>query len=174
MDGSKMNGTAQAPEQSPEDHLSDPQLPPGRAMGSEAAGKPPSFYLSFIALNLMVFIISLDATALNVAIPNITSDLHGTTLEAFWANLAYICALVVTQPIYTNLSDVLGRKIPLNIAFFLFFLGSIVFAVANSMSIVLGGRILQGLGGGGLDVLGEVILADLTTLKERPLYLGLF
>lgn len=42
------------------------------------------------------------------------------------------------------------------------------------MSVVLGGRILQGLGGGGLDVLGEVILADLTTLKERPLYLGLF
>ena len=42
------------------------------------------------------------------------------------------------------------------------------------MSIVLFGRILQGLGGGGLDVLGEVILADLTNLKERPLYLGLF
>ena len=39
---------------------------------------------------------------------------------------------------------------------------------------MLGGRILQGLGGGGLDVLGEVILANLTTLKERPLYLGLF
>lgn len=69
-----MNGTAQAPEQSPEDHLSDPQLPPGRAMGSEAAGKPPSFYLSFIALNLMVFIISLDATALNVAIPVCSLD----------------------------------------------------------------------------------------------------
>ena len=69
MDGSKMNGTAQDPEQSPDDHLSDPQLPPARAMVSEPAGKPPAFYLSFIALNLMVFIISLDATALNVAIP---------------------------------------------------------------------------------------------------------
>ncbi|KAL8653175.1 MAG: hypothetical protein Q9210_002248 [Variospora velana] len=169
-----MNGTAQDPEQSREDHISDSQLPPGLAMESEGTKKPPAFYLSFIALNLMVFIISLDATALNVAIPNITSDLHGTTLEAFWANLSFICALVVTQPIYTNVSDVLGRKIPLNIAFFLYFVGSIVFAVANTMSIVLCGRILQGLGGGGLDVLGEVRLADLTTLKERPLYLGLF
>ncbi|KAI4118676.1 MAG: hypothetical protein LQ345_001331 [Seirophora villosa] len=174
MVGDKRNGTAQDPEQSPEDHVSNSQLPPELAMESEATKKPPAFYLSFVALNLMVFIISLDATALNVAIPHITSDLHGTTLEAFWTNLSFICALVVTQPIYTNVSDVLGRKIPLNMAFFLFFVGSIVFAVANTMPIVLCGRILQGLGGGGLDVLGEVILADLTTLKERPLYLGLF
>ncbi|KAL8747867.1 MAG: hypothetical protein Q9190_000315 [Brigantiaea leucoxantha] len=42
------------------------------------------------------------------------------------------------------------------------------------MSVLIGGRILQGLGAGGLDVLGEVILADITTLKERPLYLSLF
>ena len=42
------------------------------------------------------------------------------------------------------------------------------------MPTLIVGRILQGLGGGGFDVLGEVILADITTLKERPLYLGLF
>ena len=59
-------------------------------------------------------------------------------------------------------------------AFLLFFVGSIAFATANNMPSLIVGRILQGLGGGGLDVLGEVILADITTLKERPLYLGLF
>ena len=42
------------------------------------------------------------------------------------------------------------------------------------MPVLIVSRILQGLGGGGLDVLGEVILADITTLQERPLYLGLF
>ena len=36
------------------------------------------------------------------------------------------------------------------------------------------GRVLQGLGAGGLDVLSEIILADITSLKERPLYLGLY
>lgn len=104
----------------------------------------------------------------------ITNALHGTTLEAFWANLSFILAVVISQPIYTSLSDVLGRKIPLNASFILFLVGSIVFSVANSMSILIVGRVLQGLGGGGLDVLGEVILADITSLKERPLYLGLF
>ena len=63
---------------------------------------------------------------------------------------------------------------PLYAAFLLFFTGSIVFAVAESMPVLITGRILQGLGGGGLDVLSEIILADITSLKERPLYLGLY
>lgn len=169
-------GTTPSETREPKEEPSSNHLPSAEpAVEAEVTKKKPlSFYLSFLALNCMVFIISLDATALNIAIPIITNDLHGTTLEAFWTNLSFILALVITQPIYTNVSDVLGRKIPLNIAFLLFFVGSIVFAVANTMPVLLGGRILQGLGGGGLDVLGEVILADLTTLKERPLYLGLF
>lgn len=40
--------------------------------------------------------------------------------------------------------------------------------------VLILGLVLQGLGGSGLDVLAEVILADITSLKERPLYLGLF
>ena len=42
------------------------------------------------------------------------------------------------------------------------------------MPVFILGRILQGLGGGGLDVLTEIILADITSLKERPLFLGLY
>ncbi|KJZ75115.1 hypothetical protein HIM_05601 [Hirsutella minnesotensis 3608] len=41
------------------------------------------------------------------------------------------------------------------------------------MAVLISGRVIQGLGAGGLDVLDDIILADLTTLKERPLYLGL-
>lgn len=78
------------------------------------------------------------------------------------------------MPVITSLSDTLGRKIPLFASFIIFIAGSIVFSVAKNMDMLILGRVLQGLGGGGLDVLGEVILADITTLKERPLYLGLF
>lgn len=55
----------------------------------------------------------------------------------------------------------------------LFFIGSIVFATAQNMNTIIVGRVLQGLGGGGIDVLAEVILADMTTLEERSTYLGL-
>lgn len=82
-------------------------------------------------------------------------------------------ATVVAQPIYTSVSDVLGRKIALYTGFFLFTVGAIVFATSRSMSVLILGRVIQGLGGGGLDVLNEIIIADITTLKERPLYMGL-
>lgn len=40
------------------------------------------------------------------------------------------------------------------------------------MPTLIAGRLLQGLGGGGLDALNEILIVDITTLKERPLYLG--
>lgn len=154
------------------------------------AKKPFSFYLAFLALNISTFIVSLDATALSVAIPvrafylysapllkrsqKITADLHGTTLQAFWSSLSFLLAVVITQPIYTSISNVLGRTAPFYLAFLFFLLGSLVFALAPNMPVLIVGRILQGIGGGGLDVLSEVILVDITSLKERPLYLGLF
>lgn len=82
-------------------------------------------------------------------------------------------AVVITQPLYTSVSDVMGRKLPLYLAYGSFGIGSIVFAVSKNMSTLIVGRFLQGMGGGGMDVLSEVITADITTLKERPLYLGL-
>ncbi|EEQ27144.1 hypothetical protein McanMca71_005289 [Microsporum canis] len=135
--------------------------------------KPLSFYFAFLSLVIMVLIVSIDSTALAVAIPVLTNQLRGTTLAAFWASLSFMLSVVITQPLYTSASDVLGRKPLLYTAFILFFIGSIVFAVAKSMSVVILGRVIQGLGGGGLDVLNEIIVCDITTLKERPFWLGI-
>lgn len=76
-------------------------------------------------------------------------------------------------PVYTGLSEVVGRKLPLYVAFFLFTAGSIVFATARSLPVVIFARALQGSGCGGLDVLNEILVADITTLRERAFYIGL-
>jgi multidrug resistance protein len=103
----------------------------------------------------------------------IAEHLNGTALESFWANISYLLCVVVTQPLYTTISDTFGRKPPLYFAFLLFAVGSLAFALAQNMTTIIAGRVLQGLGGGGLDLLGEIIVADITTLQERSLYLGL-
>ncbi|KAI7784401.1 hypothetical protein LA080_010184 [Diaporthe eres] len=135
--------------------------------------KPLAFHLSFVCLSLLVLIVSWDAIVLSVAIPIIAEQLHGTTLESFWASIAYMLGVAVTQPLFASISDVLGRKGPLYFSIVLFGVGSIVFAVAEDMTTLIAGRAIQGLGGGGLDVLQEMIVVDMTTLKERPLYLAL-
>ncbi|KAI3321508.1 MFS general substrate transporter [Xylariaceae sp. AK1471] len=135
--------------------------------GAVRRRKPLHFYMAFLSLVLMVLLVSMDSTSLSVAIPVITRELHGTSLDGFWANLTFLLAVVVTQPLYVSASDIIGRKPLLNSAFLLFSVGSIVFATARSMPVVIVGRAVQGLGGGGLDI------CDITTLKERPLWLGL-
>jgi hypothetical protein len=70
MANDEMDTTPPKTRQPKEEELSGDPLPSAEpAIEAEATKKPLSFYLSFLALNLMVFIISLDATALNVAIP---------------------------------------------------------------------------------------------------------
>lgn len=81
--------------------------------------------------------------------------------------------VLITQPLYAAVSAVVGRKAPLYFATALFFVGSLVFGLARSMSQVIAGRVLQGLGGSGLDVLSEIIVTDTTTIGDRSLYLGL-
>ncbi|KAI6089743.1 MFS general substrate transporter [Hypoxylon rubiginosum] len=128
--------------------------------------------MSILSLWLVAIITSWDSTCLAIALPVITSQLRGTTLESFWANISFILGVTIVQPIYVSTSNVLGRKQPLYASFALFTAGSIAFAVAENMGTLIAGRLIQGLGAGGLDVLEEIILTDITSLKERPRYLA--
>ncbi|XWW94456.1 hypothetical protein V2A60_002399 [Cordyceps javanica] len=139
----------------------------------EKLRKPLKFHLAFFSILLMVLIVSIDATALAVVIPIIAEELDGTYLEAFWANASFLLVVTVALPVYTGLSEVIGRKIPLYVAFFLFTAGSVVFATAQSLPVVILARALQGSGCGGIDVLNEILVADITTLRERAFYIGL-
>ncbi|KAJ4146883.1 hypothetical protein LMH87_001442 [Akanthomyces muscarius] len=134
--------------------------------------KPLKFHLAFLSILLMVFIVSIDATALAV-IPAIAEEFDGTYLQAFWANASFLLVVTVVLPVYTGLSEVVGRKIPLYAAFFLFTAGSVLFATAQSLPVLILARALQGSGCGGIDVLNEILVADITTLRERAFYIGL-
>ncbi|KAI0441547.1 MFS general substrate transporter [Xylaria telfairii] len=129
--------------------------------------------MSVFAICLMALITSWDATSLAIALPTITDDLDGTTLQSFWASTSFILGVTVTQPICVSVSDVFGRKHPLYTSMILFAVGSLIFATAKNMIVLIIGRLIQGTGAGGLDVLEEIILTDITTLKERPAYLSL-
>ncbi|KAL5042369.1 hypothetical protein BDW71DRAFT_190105 [Aspergillus fruticulosus] len=147
------------------------------ASGSQSPTPAPqkkhySFYLSILMLAVIALIVSWDVTALSLALPVIADQLHGTNFQSFWANIAFILGIAVTQPVYSSISDVVGRKYVLYASIVLFGIGSIVFATATNMDIIVVGRLIKGLGAGGLDVLQTIILCDITTMKERPRWLG--
>lgn len=103
----------------------------------------------------------------------VAKDLGGTSLESFWAGIAFLLTSALFQPVCTSCSDIFGRKPILYICIGIFGVGSIVFGIARSMKVLILGRTIQGIGGGGLEALCEIILTDITTLKERALWIGM-
>lgn len=64
-----------------------------------------------------------------------------------FASIAFTLAVAVSQPLYLSISDAVGRKAPLYVAMLLLTVGSIVFAVAQSIKVIIVARSIQGLGG---------------------------
>lgn len=86
---------------------------------------------------------------------------------------SYLLAVVSFQPVHTSFSNIFGRKPALHFCCSLFCVGLVIFGTGSSPQVLILGRTIQGAGGGGLEALSEVILTDITTLEERPRYLGL-
>jgi MFS family permease len=79
-----------------------------------------------------------------------------------------LCSAVF-QPIFASMTA-FGHKTSIIIALTFFACGSLVCALARSVAMLIAGRCLQGIGGGGLIILTYVIMAHLFTLQERSKY----
>ncbi|QSZ28582.1 hypothetical protein DSL72_003080 [Monilinia vaccinii-corymbosi] len=143
----------------------------------EGADSPPfnpglRFYLAFSSLCVMILAAALDATTLSVALPIIAEDLHGTALQAFWTGTSFLLTSTVIQPTFASLSHILGRKPSILISASAFAIGSLICALARDFPILLVGRTIQGIGGGGIIALTEVVITDIVPLRERGIWFG--
>ncbi|KAL4927845.1 MDR family MFS transporter [Aspergillus undulatus] len=125
-----------------------------------------------IALALSLFISALDQTIIATASPTIAADLHSGG-GYVWIGGAYLLANAASGNIWANLSDIWGRKPILLTAVALFFVSSIICATALSMSMLIVGRSIQGVAGGGLIQLIMITISDLFSVRLRSLFMGL-
>jgi MFS family permease len=77
------------------------------------------------------------------------------------------------MPFTAALSDIFGRPVCLLTALAIFTVGTILCCVANTFTILLAGRSIQGIGGGGIMILGLVIFTDIVPLRFRSKYYGI-
>ncbi|KAJ0414771.1 major facilitator superfamily domain-containing protein [Aspergillus carlsbadensis] len=129
--------------------------------------------LAFFTLSVLTLMVALDGTSISVALPIITRDLGGTAIEAFWSGTSFLLASTVFQPNFASLSNIFGRRPLILIGLTLFFVGTVVCAVAKNFTYMLVGRSIQGVGGGGVLALSEVIVTDLVPLRLRGQYFGI-
>jgi EmrB/QacA subfamily drug resistance transporter len=130
-------------------------------------------YWVFGALMLGMLLAALDSTIVATALPTIVGDLHGAN-HLSWVVVAYLLSTTVSTPLWGKLGDLHGRKMYFQAAIVIFLIGSMLCGAAHSMSELISFRALQGLGGGGLMVGAQAIIADLVPPRERGRYAGFF
>jgi MFS family permease len=122
---------------------------------------------------LPTFMGSLDQTILATALPTIGRDFNDVR-NLPWLITAYLLASTAIIPLYGKIADIHGRRFTLRIAILTYMAGSLVCALSPNMPLLIFGRVLHGLGGGGLSSMGMVVLGDLVAPKERGRYYGYF
>ena len=141
---------------------------------STAAPRPAERFrlpLLFAGLALALLASELDQTVFATALPTVVGELSGVQ-DMLWVNTSYILAGTVTMPVYGKLSDLVGRK-PLLVAGLLVFLaGSVLGGLATDMATLITARTVQGLGGGGLIILIQAVVADVVPARDRAPYLS--
>ncbi|HEY8912761.1 MDR family MFS transporter [Lacisediminihabitans sp.] len=128
--------------------------------------------LVFAGLMVAMLLASLDQTIFSTALPTIVGQLDGVN-HMLWVTTAYILASTIVMPVYGKLGDLVGRKWLFIAAIGLFIVGSVVGGMAGSMTALIVGRAIQGLGGGGLMILAQAIIADVVPARERGKYSGI-
>ena len=139
----------------------------------EQTADKPRVWLVFSGLMLGLLIASLDQTVVAKALPTIVSDLGGLN-ELSWVVTAYLLASTASTPLWGKLGDLYGRKRLFQAAIALFLVGSALCGLSQNMAELIIFRALQGLGGGGIIVLSQAIIADVVSPRERGRYQGLF
>lgn len=130
-------------------------------------------YPIFAAASLSLFMVSMDGTAVAVALPSLIREFDTTVVWAGWTLSIYMIAVASVMPLMGRLSDTFGRK-PLYLASLLLFtLSSLACGLAPNIATLVGCRFLQGLGAAGFLPTAVGIVSDqLPESRERAI--GLF
>ncbi|WP_340536953.1 MDR family MFS transporter [Nocardioides sp. GXZ039] len=123
-------------------------------------------------LLLAMFVAMLSSTVVTNALPRIVTDLDGTQSGYTWVVVATLLAMTATTPIWGKLADLFSKKLLVQGALVIYTIGSLIAAFAPSMGVLIGGRVVQGLGVGGLTALVQVVIASMVSPRERGRYAG--
>ncbi|MFG1627587.1 MFS transporter [Kribbella sp. NPDC049227] len=168
-----------APEQPPARYRSmyaeDRPAPPGPppAAATMDPGLTHREILEILAgLLAALFTAVLSSTIVSNALPTIIADLHGTQTQYTWVVTASLLAMTVSTPVWGKLSDLMSKKLLVQLAIIMFVAGSALAGAAHNVPFLIGARVLQGLAMGGLMALAQAIVGAAIPPRSRGRYSG--
>ena len=127
--------------------------------------------LVFVAVLLGMLLAALDQTIVATALPTVVADLGGAGHQS-WVVTSYLLASTIVTAVAGKLGDLFGRKTVFGAAVLFFLGGSVLCGIANSMSMLVASRALQGIGGGAIMVTAMALIGEVIPLRDRGRYQG--
>ena len=132
---------------------------PAPELPGQGAAPASLFFRVFPSLMLPMFLGVVDQTIVATALPAISGSL-GDVERISWIVVAYLITNTVAAPVYGRLGDVLGRRRMMFVALGVMIAASAFCAAATSILMLTFARVLQGIGGGGMQPLAQSILLE--------------
>jgi EmrB/QacA subfamily drug resistance transporter len=137
------------------------------------AATPVPVRMLVVSLMASMLVVSFNQTVLNTALPTIIAELGGLN-RIGWIVAAFVLPSTRSMPLAGALSDVLDRRRLLLAASLVFGVGTLLGALSWNLDVLIIARLTQGLGGGGVMVLTQTIMAAAVPSRERAKYAGAF
>src|SRR2546427_7986345 len=127
-----------------------------------------------ITVTLATFMEVLDTSIANVALPHIAGNLSAGSDESTWVLTSYLVSNAIVLPLSGWFSGLIGRKRFYMTCVAIFTVSSFLCGLAPSLGVLVIFRILQGVGGGGLQPSEQAILNDTFPLEKRGMAFAVY
>ncbi|BDZ44468.1 MFS transporter [Naasia aerilata] len=124
------------------------------------------------ALLLVSLLGALDHTIVASSLATVAGELGGLE-QMSWMIVAYTLASTVAMPVFGRLGDLYGRRGLFLTSLAVFLVGSVLCGFTQDMTQLAGARVFQGIGGAGVQLLSQTIIADVVAPRQRAKYQGI-
>src|ERR1017187_6236363 len=154
--------------------MSSPASSPDQASGPAASDRIEPYVWKIAGVVILGMIMSiLDTTIVNVALRTLGHDLHSSISQIQWVVTGYLLSLAAVIPVTGWAARRYGAKRVYMTSLVLFTAGSALCAVAGSTTSLVLFRVLQGVGGGMIMPVGQLIMAQIAGPKRMGRVMGI-
>jgi EmrB/QacA subfamily drug resistance transporter len=130
-------------------------------------------WVALIVTTIGSLMVAIDSTIVVLALPDMLTDLHSNLVRMTWVIIGYLLVSTVMMLTFGRMADMFGRVKLYNLGFIVFTIGSVLCGLAQSDTLLIAFRIVQGLGGAMLSANAMAIITEVFPAKERGQAMGI-
>ncbi len=135
--------------------------------------KPAYKWIALSVTTIGSMMVAIDSTIVILGLPNMLQDLHSNLVRMTWVIIGFLVVNTVLQLTFGRMADMFGRVRMYNVGFIVFTISSVLCGLATSDTMLIGARLLQGVGGAMLSANAMAIITEVFPPTQRGQAMGI-